>query len=112
MVNRIADREVAQVWTFPTDISQFDEDDRISYSQLDHKYIAVQDDGTEFEFDTSLKRWIPVLDDAENDNAGASSIYENDGQQPETRKRKPDFFYYQNEVSCTRCCFRRRLCAA
>ncbi|CAK7263113.1 hypothetical protein SEPCBS119000_000317 [Sporothrix epigloea] len=97
MIDRIADGKVAQIWTFPTDISQFDEDERISYSQLDHKYIAVQDDGTEFEFDSSLKRWIPVVDDTQNGTAGERSIHENDYQQPETRKRKPEHSYYQSE---------------
>ncbi|KAK4185514.1 putative nuclear mrna splicing factor-associated protein [Podospora australis] len=39
-------------------------DERISYSKLDNKYIAVQEDGTEFEFDEGLKRWIPIIDEA------------------------------------------------
>ncbi|KAH8675844.1 hypothetical protein BX600DRAFT_546586 [Xylariales sp. PMI_506] len=51
--------------SFPTDPSEFDSDDRISFSKLDNKFIAVQDDGTEFEFDRELKRWIPALDEEE-----------------------------------------------
>ncbi|CAK7206392.1 hypothetical protein SEUCBS139899_009184 [Sporothrix eucalyptigena] len=91
----MADREVAQIWTFPTDISQFDDDERISYSRLDRKYIAVQDDGTEFEFDQSLKRWIPLADDDnDDDDAGAAGEI---GQQPDSRKRKPDHSYYNSE---------------
>ena len=114
----MADLGVAQIWTFPTDISQFDDDERISYSRLDRKYIAVQDDGTEFEFDQSLKRWIPLADDEVNSYNASSNSNSNSneygGQQSESRKRKPDHSYYQSEVSCIRCCFRRRrhLCAA
>ncbi|KAK3392979.1 hypothetical protein B0H63DRAFT_457028 [Podospora didyma] len=54
----------AEFWTFPTNLNEFDQDDRISYSKLDNKYIAVQEDGTEYEFDTGLKRWIPIIDEA------------------------------------------------
>ena len=46
--------------SFPTDIQEFDGDDRISFSRLDNKFIAVQDDGTELEFDSELKRWVPA----------------------------------------------------
>ncbi|QUC18395.1 uncharacterized protein UV8b_02636 [Ustilaginoidea virens] len=44
---------------FPTDVQEFDADDRISFSRLDNKFIAVQDDGTELEFHQELKRWLP-----------------------------------------------------
>lgn len=54
----------AEFWTFPTNPEEFDRDDRISFSRLDNKYIAVQDDGTEYEFDNGLRRWIPVIDEA------------------------------------------------
>ncbi len=54
----------AEIWSFPTDPAQFDEDDRISFSRLDNKYIAVQSDGTEYEFDSDLRRWLPIIDDA------------------------------------------------
>lgn len=49
---------------FPTDPNQFDSDERISFSKLDRKFLLVQDDGTEFEFDDAIKRWIPVVDEA------------------------------------------------
>ncbi|KAM0260526.1 hypothetical protein ACHAQJ_002760 [Trichoderma viride] len=45
---------------FPTDVQEFDSDDRISFSKLDNKFIAVHDDGTEFEFDAELKKWTPT----------------------------------------------------
>ncbi|KAG5973948.1 hypothetical protein E4U58_003880 [Claviceps cyperi] len=46
--------------TFPTDVQEFDADDRISFSRLDNKFIAVHDDGTEYEFDSEWKRWLPT----------------------------------------------------
>lgn len=51
--------------SFPTDPDTFARDDRISFSKLDGKYIAVQDDGTELEFDAQLRRWIPTVDEEE-----------------------------------------------
>ncbi|KAL2165264.1 hypothetical protein VTH06DRAFT_561 [Thermothelomyces fergusii] len=54
----------AEYWTFPTNPEEFDQDERISFSKLDNKYIAVQDDGTEYEFDEGLRRWIPIVDEA------------------------------------------------
>ncbi|ROW01755.1 hypothetical protein VSDG_02169 [Cytospora chrysosperma] len=59
----MAEQQVAEVLTFPTDPTVFENDDRISFSKLDSKYIAVQSDGTEFEFDHGLKRWIPLADE-------------------------------------------------
>lgn len=48
----------------PTDEQDFGTDERISFSKLDNKFIAVQDDGTELEFDAELKQWVPAaLDD-------------------------------------------------
>src|SRR5271156_5443895 len=49
---------------FPTNPEEFDSDDRISFSKLDNKFLLVQEDGSEFEFDEAIKRWIPVLDEA------------------------------------------------
>ncbi|KAI0851388.1 hypothetical protein F5Y00DRAFT_8403 [Daldinia vernicosa] len=49
--------------SFPTNPQEFEQDDRISFSKLDNKYIAVQEDGSEFEWDSQLKRWIPVVDE-------------------------------------------------
>jgi HIV Tat-specific factor 1 len=50
--------------SFPTDPSEFDADDRISFSKLDNKFLLVVSDGTEYEFDDAIKRWIPVVDEA------------------------------------------------
>lgn len=54
---------------FPTDVRDFDADERISFSKLDNKFIAVHDDGTEFEFDAELKRWVPADDEPADDDA-------------------------------------------
>ncbi|KAI2640463.1 hypothetical protein GGS26DRAFT_538285 [Hypomontagnella submonticulosa] len=82
--------------SFPTDPQDFDSDERISYSRLDNKYIAVQDDGSEFEWDAQLKRWIPVVDEellAQQQSAygGGSSATpddDNSGSRAPNRKRK------------------------
>ncbi|KAH6898736.1 hypothetical protein B0T10DRAFT_117659 [Thelonectria olida] len=84
---------------FPTDPREFDADDRISFSKLDNKFIAVHDDGTEFEFDPEWKRWMPAAEEplhdaldahAQSDVAGAHGAGDGD-----VRKRKngsrPDF---------------------
>ncbi|KAK3310176.1 uncharacterized protein B0T15DRAFT_27691 [Chaetomium strumarium] len=86
----------AEYWTFPTNPEEFDQDDRISYSKLDNKYIAVQEDGTEYEFDAELKRWIPIIDEAliEEQQRGyfmSNADADNDRQGPaQGRKRKID----------------------
>ncbi|KAI1459013.1 hypothetical protein F4805DRAFT_422331 [Annulohypoxylon moriforme] len=59
----MADPQPAPGLSFPTNPQEFEQDERISFSKLDNKYIAVQDDGSEFEWDAQLKRWIPVLDE-------------------------------------------------
>lgn len=78
---------------FPTDEQQFTADERISFSRLDNKYIAVRDDGAEFEFDAASKSWLPTdegdepLDDVEEFN-GAPSIPDTDG--GNRRRRRED----------------------
>ena len=46
---------------FPQSPSAFDADPRVSFSRLDDKFILETDEGTEYEWDTALKRWIPVV---------------------------------------------------
>jgi HIV Tat-specific factor 1 len=94
-------------WSFPTNPEEFDQDDRISYSKLDNKYIAVHDDGTEYEFDTQSGRWIPMIDDAliEEHQKGymmlsADADDERRGS-AQGRKRKMDYSN-DREVSCAR----------
>lgn len=105
----------AEYWSFPTNREEFDQDERISYSKLDNKYIAVQDDGTEYEFDEALKRWIPMVDEAlieqqqqgymipDADVGGDKYI----GAQAQGRKRKMDYSN-DREVSCARIHLQRR----
>ncbi|KAG6033200.1 hypothetical protein E4U41_006969 [Claviceps citrina] len=52
---------------FPTDVQEFDADDRISFSRLDNKFIAVHDDGTEYEFDAEWRRWVPTEEEEEEE---------------------------------------------
>lgn len=49
--------------TFPIDPQTFDSDERISFSTLDKKFLLVDGNGDEYEFDDALKRWVPVLDE-------------------------------------------------
>ena len=49
---------------FPTSPSAFDDDERVSYSRADEKYILETAEGGEYEWDSSLRRWIPVVGDA------------------------------------------------
>ena len=85
----------AEYWTFPTNVDEFDQDERISFSRLDNKYIAVQDDGTEYEFDNALKRWIPIIDEALIEEQqkgyiipGADSDDGASSNRPQAKKRK------------------------
>ena len=48
---------------FPIIPEEFDSDDRISFSKVDKKFIAVHDDGSEYEFDADLKKWVPADDE-------------------------------------------------
>lgn len=81
--------------SFPTDPAEFDADDRISYSKLDNKFLLVQDDGTEFEFDDALKRWVPLLDEAlleQQQKAYAmQGVDENEPVEAQRRKRKKEY---------------------
>jgi hypothetical protein len=98
----MAESPVPEVWSFPTNPDDFGEDDRISFSRLDNKYVAVQEDGTEYEFDADLKRWIPLIDEAliEQQRSGYGGLDSReeaavDGRN-QGKKRKKD----EREVSC------------
>jgi HIV Tat-specific factor 1 len=62
---------------FPTNVQDFDGDDRISFSRLDNKFIAVHDDGTEFEFDNDRKVWKP-LEEQEFDDEAHDALHQHD----------------------------------
>lgn len=77
---------------FPVDVREFDSDDRISFSRLDNKFIAVHDDGTEFEFDAEAKRWVladeePIDNVVEDDAAHAAPSNSDDAS---SRRRRRD----------------------
>lgn len=44
---------------FPQSPSAFDADDRISWSKIDEKFILESEHGTEYGWDTALRRWVP-----------------------------------------------------
>jgi HIV Tat-specific factor 1 len=46
---------------FPQDPADFDADPRIAWSKLDEKFLLETDEGNEFEWDATLKRWIPMV---------------------------------------------------
>lgn len=54
----------SELASFPKSPSQFDADYRISFSRLDNKYILEAEDGSEWEWDTGLRRWVQQVDDA------------------------------------------------
>ncbi|KAL2022715.1 hypothetical protein VTK56DRAFT_4796 [Thermocarpiscus australiensis] len=80
----------AEYWSFPTNPEEFDQDERISFSKLDNKYIAVQDDGTEYEFDEGLRRWIPIIDEELIEQQQRGYIVPNADTDNQDRKRKMD----------------------
>ncbi|KAG5949992.1 hypothetical protein E4U53_005576, partial [Claviceps sorghi] len=74
--------------TFPTDVQEFDADDRISFSRLDNKFIAVHDDGTEYEFDPEWKRWVPTEEEPLEDGDAGRQTSELDSQRGARRPRE------------------------
>lgn len=43
---------------FPHEKDDFDNDDRISYSKLDGKYILIDDDNEEWEYSEVTGKWF------------------------------------------------------
>ncbi|KAH9902230.1 hypothetical protein F4778DRAFT_781465 [Xylariomycetidae sp. FL2044] len=82
---------------FPTDPQDFDQDERISFSRLDNKHVLVQEDGTEFEWDAQLKRWVQSIDEellAQQQSAYGGPADDNhnntNAQNPRRRNRETD----------------------
>ncbi|KAI1474770.1 hypothetical protein F4774DRAFT_318392 [Daldinia eschscholtzii] len=94
----MADPQSGPGLSFPTDPQEFEQDERISFSKLDNKYIAVQDDGSEFEWDYQLKRWIPVIEEellaqqqlAYGGSASPDNDQDNASNSNNNKKRKQD----------------------
>ncbi|KAI1333435.1 hypothetical protein F5Y16DRAFT_13879 [Xylariaceae sp. FL0255] len=90
---------MAERQPLPLDPDEFNSDDRISFSRLDNKHIGVLDDGSEFEWDVQLRRWVPLIDEELRaqqqsayggpapDSATPSDTTTNDDR-PNNRKRK------------------------
>ena len=72
--------------SFPTNVEEFADDDRISYSRLTNKYIGVHDDGSEFEFHPQLKRWI--IAEEEHDETEVNELDVGAGPHGLSKKRK------------------------
>jgi HIV Tat-specific factor 1 len=87
---------------FTINVDEFDQDDRISFSKLDNKYIAVHDDGAEFEYDANLRRWLPAEDEPADDASHRDTHYglgsESSSRSSSSKKRKPGPAF-ENEVS-------------
>jgi HIV Tat-specific factor 1 len=59
---------------FPQVMEEFDQDDRVSYSKTDSKWILENTDGSEWEWNESASKWMPSLD--ESLLAEQSKVYE------------------------------------
>ncbi|PKS10467.1 hypothetical protein jhhlp_002218 [Lomentospora prolificans] len=81
--------------SFPTNVEEFGGDERISYSLQSKTYVAVHEDGSEFEFNEEQKKWIPIDYDQDDDDL-PSLPEENDGthaldDQSKKRKSGPSY---------------------
>lgn len=95
----------AEMWDFPTNQDDFDKDDRISFSRLDSKYIAVHDDGTEYEFDPVSRLWIPIIDEALMEEQQRGYFTTNDPDEnggPSQGKKRKNGHSHDREVSPAR----------
>jgi len=88
---------------FPTNPEEFDSDDRISFSKLDNKFVLVQPDGTEFEFDDAIKRWVPVVDEALLEEQQKAYVVAgvDEAEPVDALKRKRKKEYVNGEDVCT-----------
>lgn len=103
------DGEVA-VAPFPTNPEEFDADDRISWSKLDNKFVLVQENGDEFEFNGAVKRWVRVIDESEAEQQQraymVAGVDESEPVEAMQRKRKKEYVngedVSQSPSICTR----------
>ncbi|KAJ9663803.1 hypothetical protein H2201_005524 [Coniosporium apollinis] len=49
---------------FPQTPEDFESDSRVSYSKLEQKWLLEDDDGSEWEFNEALAKWVPATDEA------------------------------------------------
>ncbi|KAL3420892.1 nuclear mrna splicing factor-associated [Phlyctema vagabunda] len=101
MEQRQGSEAAAPSSNFPTNPEDFDSDDRISFSKLSNKFLLEQEDGTEYEFDDAIKRWIPVVDEAlleEQQRAyQVSGVDESEPVDAMKRKRKKEYVNGEDE---------------
>lgn len=95
--------------SFPTNVQEFDADERISFSKLDQKFIAVHDDGNEYEFDADSKRWVladeeTIDDDAHLYGGEASASVTEDGQSRKRKSASRDTSEVSSRVVATKSC--------
>jgi len=80
---------------FPANPEEFDADPRISFSKLDNKFILEQEDGSEFQYDEGLRRWIPAVDEAlleqQRQAYAVSGVDENETVDAMRKKRKKEY---------------------
>lgn len=84
---------------FPVDEQLFAGDERISFSRLDNKYLAVREDGAEFEFDAQRKLWVLADDedggtllngDAVGELSAGGDVLSASNSEGESRRRRRD----------------------
>ena len=46
---------------FPTELDEFNEDERISFDQVSQSYKLEDENGEEWEFLESRNKWVPVV---------------------------------------------------
>ena len=51
---------------FPTEIEEFNEDERISYDQVTQSHKLEDERGEEWEWLTRLGKWVPVVCNSQN----------------------------------------------
>jgi HIV Tat-specific factor 1 len=77
----------------PTSVEEFNRDDRISFSRLDDKYLAVLEDGSELEFNPRTRTWVTAEEESmEEDLAEASRTGSNtpgDASGPSRKRSAP-----------------------
>ncbi|KAJ9647719.1 hypothetical protein H2199_001493 [Coniosporium tulheliwenetii] len=49
---------------FPQTPEDFESDSRVSYSKLEQKWLLEDDNGSEWEFNEALAKWVPATDEA------------------------------------------------
>ncbi|KAI5855778.1 hypothetical protein BZA05DRAFT_333269 [Tricharina praecox] len=84
---------------FPTAVSDFAQDPRVSWSRQDSKWVLETDGGLEYTFDEALRRWVVLLDESLAEQQSAIyAVAGVDESEPAVapRKRKKEKVYTSN----------------